>query len=147
MRLVVKGFGQKPGIDFTDIFSPVVKHSSIHIILVVARLNLELEQLDIKTAFLHGDLEEEIYMRLLDGCSTKDKNLVCRLKRSLYGLKQGPRQWYRKLDNFMQRQRYKKCDEDHCVYLQRNSLGKITILLLYVDDMLVAGNDVNEIQR
>ena len=88
-RLVVKGFGQKKGIDFDEIFSPVVKLSSIRIILGLAtNQDLEIEQLDVKTAFLHGDLEEEIYMQQPEGFEDKRKeDLVCKLKKSLYGLK------------------------------------------------------------
>ena len=98
-RLIMKGFNQKKGIDFEEIFSPVVKMSSIHVALgLVAPLNLEGELLDVKTAFLHGDLEEEIYMQQPEGFEVKGKeNLVCKLKKSLYGLKQAPRQWYKKL--------------------------------------------------
>jgi Reverse transcriptase (RNA-dependent DNA polymerase) len=92
-RLVVKGFGQKQGIDFEEIFSPVVKMTSIRAVLgLVAGLDLKLEQLDVKTAFLHGDLEEEIYMVQAEGFEVKGKdNMVCKLKKSLYGLKQAPR--------------------------------------------------------
>ncbi|KAL9273856.1 Retrovirus-related Pol polyprotein from transposon TNT 1-94-like protein, partial [Drosera capensis] len=94
-RLVVKGFRQKQGIDFEEIFSPVVKMTSIRTVLgLVAGLDLELEQLDVKTAFLHGDLEEEIYMVQPEGFEVKGKeHKVCRLRKSLYGLKQAPRQW------------------------------------------------------
>ena len=93
-RLVVKGFAQKKGIDFDEIFSPIVKMTSIMTILsLVAVKDLHLEQLDVKTYFLHGDLEEEIYMQQPQGYEVKGKeNLVCRLKKSLYGLKQTPRQ-------------------------------------------------------
>jgi hypothetical protein len=92
-RLVVKGFAQKKGIYFDEIFSPVVKMTSIRTILsLVAIEDLHLEQLDVKTTFLHGDLEEEIYMQQPQGYEVKGKeNLVCRLKKSLYGLKQAPR--------------------------------------------------------
>jgi ATP-binding cassette subfamily B (MDR/TAP) protein 1 len=92
-RLVVKGFAQKKGIYFDEIFSPVVKMTSIKTILsLVAVEDLHLEQLDVKTAFLHGDLEEEIYMQQPQGYEVKWKEkLVCRLKKSLYGLKQAPR--------------------------------------------------------
>jgi len=93
-RLVVKGFSQKESIDFTEIFSPIVKMSSIRVILgLIATLDLECEQLDVKISFLHGELEEEIYMEQLEGFMEKGKeDLVCRLKKSLYGLKQAPRQ-------------------------------------------------------
>ena len=89
-RLVVKCFGQKKGIDFDEIFSPVVKMSSIRVVLGMAgSMNFKVEQLDVKTAFLHGDLEEEIYMEQPEGFVKKGKEkFVCRLKKSLYGLKQ-----------------------------------------------------------
>ncbi len=102
-RLVVKGFEQRQGIDFDEIFSPVVKFTSIHMVLaLVASLDLELEQMDVKTAFLHGDVEEELYMEQSDGFQSKKKaHLVCRLKKSLYGLKQAPRNWYKRFDSCM----------------------------------------------
>jgi hypothetical protein len=102
-RLVVKGFAQNKGIDFDEIFSPVVKMTSIRTVLsLVVVEDLHLEQLDVKTTFLHGDLEEEIYMQQSQGYEFKGKeNLVCRLKKSLYGLKQALRQWYLKFDRFM----------------------------------------------
>ena len=101
-RLVVKGFNQKQGIDFDEIFFPVVKMSSIWVVLgLVASLDLELEQLDVKTAFLHGDLKEEIYMDQPKGFKVKGKeHMVCKLKKSLYGLKQALRQWYKKFDSW-----------------------------------------------
>ena len=85
----MKGFDQKKGIDFEEIFSPVVRMSSIWVILcLTASLNLEIEQLDVKTPFLHGNLEEEIYMDQPEGFKVKGKeNLVCKLKKSLYGLR------------------------------------------------------------
>jgi hypothetical protein len=102
-RLVVKGFAQNKGIDFDEIFYPVVKMTSIRTILsLVAVAYLHLEQLDVKIAFLHGDLEEEIYMQQPQGYEVKGKNnLVCRLKKILYVLNQAPRQWYLKFDRFM----------------------------------------------
>ncbi|RVW84844.1 Retrovirus-related Pol polyprotein from transposon TNT 1-94 [Vitis vinifera] len=98
-RLVVKGFQQKEGVDYTEIFSPVVKMSTIRLVLgMVAAENLHLEQLDVKTAFLHGDLEEDLYMIQPEGFIVQgQENLVYKLRKSLYGLKQAPRQWYKKL--------------------------------------------------
>ena len=92
--------------------------SSIRVILgLAANLDLEIEQLDVKTTFLHGDLEEEIYMEQPEGFTVKGKeNLVCRLKKSLYGLKQAPRQWYKKFDSFMVDHGYRRTTLDHCVY-------------------------------
>eukprot|EP00253_Pinus_taeda_P019725 PITA_19725 len=95
-RLVMKGFSQKAGIDFHEIFSPVVKIVSILIVsTLVALPDLELQQLDFKISFLHGDLDEQIYMEQPEGfVQNRNKKFVCRLKKSLYGLKQSPRQWY-----------------------------------------------------
>ena len=92
-RLVVKGFSQRKGIDYAVIFSPVVKLTFIQILLsIVASENLHLEQMDVKTTFLHGDLDKDIYMQQLEGFVVPDKeNMVCKLTRSLYGLKQAPR--------------------------------------------------------
>ena len=93
-RLVAKGFTQVEGIDYNEIFSPVVKYTTIRTVLaLVAQFNWELEQMDVKTAFLHGKLEETIYMMQPEGFEVKKKGaeLVCLLKKSLYGLKQSPR--------------------------------------------------------
>ncbi|CAN0905823.1 Retrovirus-related Pol polyprotein from transposon TNT 1-94, partial [Linum grandiflorum] len=147
-RLVVKGCNQKKGIDFDEIFSPVVKMTSIRTVLgFAASLDLELEQLDVKTAFLHGNLHEEIYMEQPEGFEEKGKSeLVCKLKKSLYGLKQAPRQWYRKFDSFMTRNGYKRTTADPCVYFRKFTGGNFIILLLYVDDMLIVGQDAAMIQ-
>ena len=97
-RLVGKGYAQREGIDYNEVFSPVVKHSSIRILLaLVAQYELKLDQLDVKIDFLHGDLEDEIYMSQLTGFKTTGKkNMVCKLKKSLYELKQSQRQWYKR---------------------------------------------------
>ena len=96
-RIVIKGYQPKKGVDFDEIFAPFVKTTSIRTVLsIAASVNLEIEQLDVKTAFLHGKLDEEIYMQQPKGFAEKGKeNLVCRLKKSLYGLKQVPRKWYK----------------------------------------------------
>jgi hypothetical protein len=119
--------------------SPVVKHSSIHSLIdIVAMHDLELEQLDVKTAFLHGDLEEEIYMDQPEGFIMPGKeNVVCKLKKSLYGLNQSPRQWYKKFDSFMIDNGFKRSFYDSCVYIKFVD-GSPIYLLLYVDDMLIA---------
>ncbi|KAL1200754.1 Retrovirus-related Pol polyprotein from transposon TNT 1-94 [Cardamine amara subsp. amara] len=100
-RLVAKGFTQKDGIDYTETFSPISKKDSLRIVLsLVAHYDLELHQMDVKTAFLNGELEEEVYIDQPEGFVTAGKeNLVCRLRKSIYGLKQVSRQWYLKFDN------------------------------------------------
>ena len=112
---------------------------------MVAAENLHLEQLDVKTAFLHGDLEKDIYMIQPEVFIVQgQENLVCKLRKSLYGLKQDPRQWYKKFDSFMHRIGFKRCDVDHCWYVKFFDNFYI-ILLLYVDDMLIVGSSIEEI--
>ncbi|KAG8489499.1 hypothetical protein CXB51_017516 [Gossypium anomalum] len=148
-RLVTKGYSQVPGVDFTDVFSPVVKHSSIRALLgIVAMHDLELQQLDVKTTFLHGELEEDIYMQQPEGFTVSEKeDYVCLLKKSLYGLKQSPRQWYKRFDSFMTSHDFKRNSFDSCVYFKKNSDGFFVYLLLYVDDMLIAAKDKGEIRK
>ena len=115
-RLVVKGYAQKEGIDFNEIFSPVVRLTTVRVVLAMcATFDLYLEQLDVKTAFLHGKLEEEIYMQQLGGFEERGKQkLVCRLNKSLYGLKQAPRCWYKRFDSFIINLGYNRLSSDHC---------------------------------
>ena len=132
---MAKGFTQIEGVDYNDIFSPVVKHYSVRILMsIVNQYNLHLEQLDLKTAFLHGDLKETIYMRQLEGFALDD--MVCLLQKSLHGLRKSSRQWYKKFDDFLIKMEFKRCNYDSCVYVlhQKDCL----YLLLYVDDILVA---------
>ncbi|KAG8503402.1 hypothetical protein CXB51_001378 [Gossypium anomalum] len=145
-RLVAKGYSQVPGVDFIDVFSPVVKHSSIRALLgIVAMHDLELEQLDVKTAFLHGELDEDIYMQQPEGFTVSEKeDYVCFLKKSLYSLKQSPRQWYKRFDSFMTSHDFKRSSFDSCVYFKKNNDGSFVYLLLYVDDMLILAKDKGE---
>nr|AAT01387.1 putative polyprotein [Oryza sativa Japonica Group]AAT44170.1 putative polyprotein [Oryza sativa Japonica Group] len=123
-----------------------VKHSSIRTFFsIVAMHDLELEQLDVKTAFLHGELEEEIYMDQPEGFIVPGKeDYVCKLKRSLYGLKQSPRQWYKRFDSFMLSHGFKRSEFDSCVYIKFVNVSPI-YLLLYVDDMLIAAKSKEQI--
>ncbi|KAK9209952.1 hypothetical protein WN944_002321 [Citrus x changshan-huyou] len=130
-RLMVKGYAQKECIDFNDIFSPVVRLTTVRIVLAMcATFDLHLEQLDVKTAFLHGELEEEIYMLQPEGfAETGKENLVCRLNKSLYGLKQAPRCWYKRFDSFIMSLGYNRLSSDHCAYYKRFEDNDFIILL------------------
>ena len=104
--------------------------------------------MDVKTAFLHGDLDEEIYFQQPKGFEVKGKeDHVCLLKKSLYGLKQSPRQWYKKFDAFMTRARFTKSKYDHCVYLMRLPNNSFVYFLLYVDDILIAAKEIFEVNK
>ncbi|KAH9660405.1 hypothetical protein KPL70_024186 [Citrus sinensis] len=145
-RLVVKGCAQKEGINFNEIFSPVVRLTTVRVVLAIcATFDLHLEQLDVKTVFVHGELKEEIYMLQPEGFAEKE-NLVCRLNKSLYGLKQAPRCWYKRFDSFIMSLGYNRLSSDHCAYYKRFEDNDFIILLLYVDDIL-AGLNKDRIQE
>jgi len=114
-----------------------------------AIFDLHLEQLDVKTAFLYGELEEEIYMLQPEGfAETGKENLVCRLNKSLYGLKQAPRCWYKRFYSFIISLGYNRLSSDHCTYYKKFEKNDVfIILLLYVDDMLVIGPNKDRVQE
>ena len=147
-RLVVKGYSQRKGIDYAEIFSPVVKLTSIRIMLsIVASKNLYLEQMDVKTTFLHGDLDKEIYMQQPQGFVVPGKeHMVCKLTRSLYGLMQAPRQWYKKFDSFMTKSGFCKAEKYPSCYFKKYT-DSYVFLLLYVDDMFIEGSSMREIKN
>ncbi|GJW42591.1 retrovirus-related pol polyprotein from transposon TNT 1-94 [Tanacetum coccineum] len=143
-RLVARGFTQRAGIDYNEVFSLVVQHISIRVILALTTCkDYELEQLDVKTAFLHGNLEEVIYMKHPPGY--KQGNKVCLLKKSIYGLKQSPRKWYRRFDEYMLSNGFKRSNYNNYVYYRSYAPGEYIYLLLYVDDMLIAYKSKAEI--
>ncbi|GJW07979.1 retrovirus-related pol polyprotein from transposon TNT 1-94 [Tanacetum coccineum] len=110
--------------------------------------DLEFEQLDVKTTLLHGDLEEEIYMSQPEGFIVQGKeDYVCKLQKSLYGLKQSPRQWYKRFDSFMIKHSLSRSAYDCCVYHRKAPSGSLIYLLLYVDDMLVMAEDMEEVKK
>ncbi|KAJ4711603.1 Retrovirus-related Pol polyprotein from transposon TNT 1-94 [Melia azedarach] len=148
-RVVARGFTQREGVDYNEIFSPVVRHTSIRVLLaIVAHQDLELEQLDVKTTFLHGELEEEIYMTQPDGFQVPGKeDYVCKLKKSLYGLKQSPRQWYKRFDSYMIEIGYTRSSYDCCIYYSKATNGSLIYLVLSVDDMLIAAENKSDVQK
>ncbi|CAM6086082.1 unnamed protein product [Calypogeia fissa] len=150
-RLMAKGFTQKKGVDYFDVFSPVVMLATIRLLMaLVVLFDLELDQMDVVTAFLYGLLEELIFMRQPQGFVRKGKeHLVCKLLRSLYGLKQSPRQWNKRFDTFMKSLGFIQSEYDCCLYKKKvkNGVFGFIILVLYVDDMLIAAKDKSEIAK
>jgi hypothetical protein len=119
----------------------------IFILSIVVAFDLEVEQMDVKTTFLHGDLEEEIYMKQLEGFVVMGKKeLVCKLKKSLYGLKQSPRMWYQKFDTYILGLGFVRSKDDHCVYSKQVG-NHFIYAVLYVDDMLLVGNNMDVIKE
>ncbi|KAJ0539592.1 putative RNA-directed DNA polymerase [Helianthus annuus] len=143
-RLVAKGYTQKEGIDYQETFSPVSRKDSLRIVMaLVAHFDLELHQMNVKTAFLNGDLDEDVYMKQPEGFKPEGQEyLVYKLKKSIYGLKQASRQWYLKFDEVMKRQGFMKNQVDQCTYLKMSG-SNFTILVLYVDDILLASNSLD----
>ena len=142
-RLVAKGFTQKEGIDYKETFSPVSSKDSFRIIMaLVAHYNLELHQMDVKTAFLNGDIEETIYMvQQKNFMSDNLKHLVCKLKKFIYGLKQASRQCYQKFDQVITSFGFKENTVDQCIY-HKISGNKFILMVLYIDDILLASSDI-----
>ena len=135
-RLVARGFSQRPGIDYFETFAPVAKFTTLRILLMLAAsADWEIHQMDVKTAFLYGDLEEEIYMELPEGIGIDNKDFVCKLQKSLYGLKQAPRVWNQKLHAFLTSKNLKlvRTEADHSLYVGNN-----LVIAVYVDDLKIA---------
>jgi hypothetical protein len=146
-RLVAKGYSQQEGIDFDETFAPVVKFSAIRVLLALAAYyDLEIHQMDVKTAFLNGDLDVEIYMRQPDGFVVPGKEeLVCRLHKSIYGLKQAGRAWYHKIHQTLLDLGFTALRADTCVYVQRLA-AVVVITALYVDDLLLFSNSQERLE-
>uniref|UniRef100_A0ACD6APZ5 Uncharacterized protein n=2 Tax=Avena sativa TaxID=4498 RepID=A0ACD6APZ5_AVESA len=147
-RLVARGYSQAYGIDYDETFAPVAKMNTVRILISCAtNFGWPLHQLDVKNAFLHGDLQEEVYMEIPPGFSTpRTSGKVCRLRKSLYGLKQSPRAWFDRFRRVVCGMGYKQCNGDHTVFY-RHSNSQITILAVYVDDIIITGDDAVEISR
>ncbi|KAI3700840.1 hypothetical protein L2E82_45479 [Cichorium intybus] len=144
-RLVAKGFTQKEEIEFHETYSPVVKFTTVRSLVALAVKNhWDIHQFDVNNAFLHGKLHEEVYMRLPPGHENTSQSLVCKLKKSLYGLKQASRQWYSKLSEALHQQGYKHSPNDHSLFLKNNG-SSLVIVAIYVDDILVTGNNTEDI--
>lgn len=143
-RLVVRGFEQKPGIDYFETYAPVISKSSLRLVLAfIIQKNLKIYALDVKTAFLNGDLQETIYMEQPIGFNNNSGN-VCKLLKSLYGLKQVPRQWFKKFTDFIIRLNFQQLNCEACIFVRRSKQCKI-VIVLYVDDLLVAGSGDSEV--
>eukprot|EP00253_Pinus_taeda_P013990 PITA_13990 len=141
-RFVARGFSQVKGIDYDETFALVARYSSIILMLALsAQMGWKIHQMDVKTALPNGKIEEEVYIEQPKGFETFDhESHVCRLKRALYGLKQAPRAWYTNIDNYFIRLGFTKSEADANLY-HIMVKGKQLIIFLYVDDLMLTGDD------
>jgi hypothetical protein len=144
-RLVAKGFMQREGVDFDEVFAPTSKLTTFRMLLsLVASRNLELHQLDIKTAFLNGDIDTEVYLQQPPGFEQPDRSLACLLNKTLYGLRQAPRAWYQRLKQELESMGATATDADPGLYIIHRKDSTI-YLLVWVDDILIAAPDTASI--
>ncbi|KAK2402146.1 putative mitochondrial protein [Trifolium repens] len=148
-RLVVKGFLQRQGLDYDEVFSPVARHETIRLVIALAcSRRWPLFHLNVKSAFLNGPLEEDVYVKQPPGFELKGKeDKVLKLHKALYGLKQAPRAWNKRIDNFLVMQGFRKCSVEYGVYVKKSDDKHMLIICLYVDDLLVTGSSLVEIKN
>ena len=139
-RLVAKGFNQTEGVDYTETFSPVVKHNTIRIVLSHAVTHQwHVRQIDINNVFLHGDLIEHVYMQQPPGFASRDSTLVCRLHKAIYGLKQAPRSWFSKLSQTLIHLGFQSTVNDSSVFTKFTTSFTLFVFV-YVDDIIITGS-------
>lgn len=139
-RLVILGNHQKEGIDYTETFAPVVKMVTVRLVLAIAAAKKwEIHQMDVHNAFLHGDLHEDVYMKLPLGFRTSQPGLVFKLQKSLYGLKQAPRCWFAKLSSALMNFGFHQSGSDYSLFTFLVH-GVQMVVLVYVDDLIICGN-------
>ncbi|KAF0710490.1 hypothetical protein As57867_005508, partial [Aphanomyces stellatus] len=149
-RLVIKGFLQRYGLDYLEIFAPVLRYNTLRLVLFLVACNSwKIRQMDVKTAFLNGSLDDdtEIYMAQPPNYVVPGtEGQVCKLQKAIYGLKQAPRCWYLTLHQFLVGISFERCVKEVCLYIKR--VGESMVLLtVYVDDITITGNNNDDIEK
>lgn len=147
-RLVAKGFSQEYGVDYLETFAPVSRHDTIRAILALAaQMKWRLYQMDVKSAFLNGELEEEIYVAQPPGfISEGEEDKVLMLRKALYGLKQAPRAWYGRIDSYFLKNGFQRSMNDAAMYVMKKDKD-LVVVSLYVDDIIITGNNSRLIEK
>ena len=147
-RLVAKGYVQRQGIDFDEVFAPVARLETVRLLIsIAAHEGWEVHHMDVKSAFLNGDLEEEVYVIQPPGFEIKgEEHKVLKLHKALYGLRQAPRAWNSKLDKSMRTLGFERCSLEHAVYMRNQGKGNL-IVGVYVDDLIITGECVQDINK
>ncbi|CAJ2653926.1 unnamed protein product [Trifolium pratense] len=148
-RLVARGFLQQEGIDYTEVYAPVARMETIRLVIAIASsYNWSLYHMDVKSAFLNGPLEEEVYVLQPPGFEiASEKNKVYKLNKALYGLKQAPRAWNKRIDEFLQKEGFVKCTVEFGVYMKGSDISDAIVICLYVDDLLITGHNTTSIEK
>ncbi|WVZ21733.1 hypothetical protein V8G54_000277 [Vigna mungo] len=148
-RLVVKGFLQRPGVDFDDFFAPVARLETVRLVVAIANTNAwSIIQMDVKSAFLNGPLEEEVFVRQPLGFVKEGQELkVYKLNKALYGLRQAPWAWNKHIDVVLIKLGFRKCTVEHDIYVRFSGQRETLLVYLYVDDLLITGSSVAEIEE
>ena len=147
-RLVAQGYTQRFGTDYDETFCPVIRQESLRVLMALSvKHGLQLHQMDVTTAFLNGTLEEEVFMKQPEGYEVQGKEqLVCRLKKSIYGLKQSPRCWNIALDSHLKEMGFSQSQNDPCIY-RKDTDGEVFYVGVYVDDIILAGKSVSQLKQ
>lgn len=147
-RLVVKGYVQKRGIDFEEVFAPVTRLKTVKLLLALAAKNeWEVHHLDVKSAFLNVDFQESVFLTQLDGFVKKgEENFVYKLAKALYGLRQAPSAWYAKLSKYLEALGFVKCPYEHAVYTKREE-NAVLVVGVYVDDLIITSTSTSMISN
>lgn len=145
--MVARGFSQRKGLGYDETFSPVVRHSSLRLLIALAEnLSLQIDHMDVKTAFLNGNLYEKVIRQPPHWEEKGKEDYVCLIKKSLYGLKQAQRSWNLKLHTELENLKFIQCKNESCVYIRKRDKEMI-ILAIYVDDILIFYNNKKEMEK
>lgn len=145
-RLVAQGFSQRPGVDYEETFAPVIRFESVRTIIALsAKHNMKIHQMDVSSAFLNGNIEEELYLTQPEGFIQSGKeNFLCKLNKAIYGLKQAPKCWNSCIDSFLKELKFEQSSNDSCIYTKTID-NKHCILGIYVDDVIIASESIDYI--